>query len=93
MVAGGLGLTAAAADVSSTPGAVYTPVPNKKVQTIYHDLKPQNLLELKSAKNTHIDRVGGLSSQPWTERVGWPQATFADQRIYEPNFSLVSVSW
>lgn len=93
MVAGGLAwqaVHAVAADPESTPSAAYTRVPQKTAQPVYQLLKPKLFFQVNTPVNYHIDRVGGISSRPWTQTVGWPSAPspFVDDQVFEPDFNL-----
>ena len=95
VVAGGLALQAVqavAADPVSNPSAAYTKVPQKTVQPVYQLLKPKLFFQVNTPVNYDIDRVGGLSSRPWTQTVGWPPPSpFVDDRVFEPDFNLFSI--
>jgi hypothetical protein len=85
MVAGSLAMPAmvSAADNTSS-SSVATHVQKSTV--------PQRILQLLKQPepvSDKIQRVGGISSRPWTQVAGWPPATpFADERYYQPHFNL-----
>ena len=60
----------------------------KEHKTVVHVVKP---LAPANAEKTKIERVGNVSSRPWTQIVGWNQGTqFASdaERYHEPRFNL-----
>jgi hypothetical protein len=86
-LAGGLALQAVAAGTSNPPSATTHNVRNITVQRlVYQPLEP------KITKTDRIDRVGGVSSRPWAQTVGWAsqQTQFAGDResLHEPQFNL-----
>jgi hypothetical protein len=88
LVAGGVAWQAAAADLTAKTSA----------QTKVQARTTVPLLQLAHPKadfSDKIDRVGNLSSRPWSEIAGRPAApSFVDQREYvdQPNFALVRIS-
>ena len=84
-------MQAVAADPASQPFAA-TKVPQNTKHPFYE------FWQSKTQPNYKIERYGGIyggiSSQPWAQTVGWPgRPLFFDQRVYEPNFPLFSVSF
>jgi len=91
VVAGGLALQTLHA-VAADPSAAYAKVPQKTVQPVYQFFKPKLFFQGKQVNtpmNYNIDRVGQISSRPWTQTVGWPAPSlFVDDQVFEPDFNL-----
>lgn len=75
-------------------GPLVRPFKGKKIWNA-----PRGLLHLinpfaRAEPRQKIERVGGLSSRPWTSTVGWsPGASaFPDAKTHEPTLNLISVS-
>src|SRR5579859_5711307 len=84
LVAGGLAMQAAADNTDKGPSA-YTKTQKSNWQPFYKALKE------KSPSSDKIERVGNISSRPWSQIAGRPAPpAFYDQRVYEPHFTLFS---
>jgi hypothetical protein len=75
-------------------GPLVQPFRAKRIRTL-----PRGLLHLinpfaRAEPREEIERVGGISSRPWTSVVGWsPGASaFPDAKTHEPTLKLISVS-
>lgn len=98
---GGLAVGATAADpqTTSTPsdivdsgtsgGANSNPSVTTALKKNNGAQKAYDFFASPKVENYHIDRVGGISSRPWTQTVGWSSGTaFADPSYYQPHFNL-----
>ena len=75
----------AAADNTDKGPSAYTKPVKSNWQPFY------KVLKVKTPAKDKIERVGNISSRPWSEIAGRPApAAFYDQRVYEPHFALFS---
>ena len=87
-MAGGLALQALAAGTENTP----TPSASTNVKKPTLHQRVSQFLEPKTLKTDRIDRVGGVSSRPWAQTVGWssgPSQFAGDrERFHDAEFNL-----
>ena len=82
--------TVALAQQTPTMAAASTKVEKTKIEVSSPLLL--NLKQPVKQENTTIDRVGGVSSRPWTQTVGWHngQSTAWNPDTHEAQFCVLS---
>lgn len=74
---------------STTGSSVLVQPPGKSLQVANPFAKTK---VSDSNRKTEIDRVGGISSQPWSQIVGWHNgepASLMDAKVHEPKLHLL----
>src|SRR5580658_9578044 len=70
-------------------GAENSPSATTKAQKTTLQQRVNKLLQPESVDKYKIERVGGISSRPWAQTVGWSKATpFVDGGNNEAHFNL-----